>query len=381
MKKRKVPVPSSPEIGSVLPLMAVAMTAMIGVMGLSLDVGNVIVAKGELRNAADAAALAGAAALSMPWVLVAGQQQPNFKLAESYASTALQNLKNTSNNHYVVSGTVTAGGLDLAGGGGSALKPWSNNLLPAVRVELQKDGANGRVYSLFAQALPKKIEYFTPVVVSTVVGGYSPQTAYPGQILPIAIPTGVYNNFWGSFLQQPKSATSSTDKLCVKANNQNLTCQNQASGAAYNIPLGDANGIFNKQGTLVCPPQMAWTVFGDSNPSASAVKNLLADPPVGNPSVSVGEVVNAHGTQAGDFTHVIPSGKTTRVGLVPVVDQLTAGTQKVIAFGCVEITESGKGNAQYMVLNLLPRSDPRCPIAGTGASSSPYVRIPPQIVQ
>ena len=378
------------EEGSVLPLLAVAMTALIGSLGISLDVGNVLVAQAELRNAADAAALAGAAALSNPWV----NGQPDFAAAKDMATTALKNLKNVSNGDLVVVGTATkvslvsAGGLDLQGAGaGSALiKAWNNNLLPAVRVELHKSDENKAVLSFFSNVFKLGVESFSPVVMSTVVGGYAPQVADSGQILPIAVPDCFYRNFWDQATQQPKLAKTSSDQVCVQANNGKLDCQVQGSGQAYNIPLGNVSGIYNKQGSLICPLQFGWAAFGGGT-NASNIKTLFSDPPINNPSVYVGEAANvdiANGAQTADFKYVIPSGKTTRVGLVAVVSDPNiqkGGQQTVEGFGCVEITESGKGSAQYMVLHLLPRSDSRCPIRGSGASSNPYVRIPPQIVQ
>lgn len=370
--------------GSVLPVLAVAMTAIIGTMGISLDIGNVMVAQAELRNAADAAALSGAAALSNPWI----NGQPDFVAAKNRATTALQNLRNESNGDLVV-GTdpqvslVSAGGLDLRGAGsGSAFKTWNNTLLPAVRVELHKSGGNSVVQSFFARVFG--IASFSPAVVSTVVGGYSPQTADPGQLIPIAIPQCVYNNFWDPVSQTPKLVPplENGTKICSYLKNQD-PCPSQVSNSPYVIRLDSQYGITYK-GVEVCPSQSVWTGFSSQNPSVSSLENWI-DHGV-DQSISIDQVLNANGAKTALYSYVsskIPSAAPREfVGLAPVVADITPGvTAKVSAFACVAITASSGGSDKYVQMHLLPRTDSRCPIKGSGASSNPYVRVPPQIVQ
>lgn len=57
--------PESGERGIVAILMAVAMVGMIGVASLAIDIGSALVAKAELQNVSDAAALAGARELAL----------------------------------------------------------------------------------------------------------------------------------------------------------------------------------------------------------------------------------------------------------------------------------------------------------------------------
>ncbi len=51
---------STRQRGQILPMVALLAVALIGIVGLAMDVGRVMVAKAELRRAVDAAALAGA---------------------------------------------------------------------------------------------------------------------------------------------------------------------------------------------------------------------------------------------------------------------------------------------------------------------------------
>ena len=54
--------------GAVAPLAALLLAFLVGMLAFALDVGYMAVVKGELQNAADAAALAGAARVQVPYV-------------------------------------------------------------------------------------------------------------------------------------------------------------------------------------------------------------------------------------------------------------------------------------------------------------------------
>jgi Flp pilus assembly protein TadG len=62
------------EGGQVLPMMALMMTVLLGITGLSVDVGHALYCEAELQAATDAAALAGAQALPSTSAITAAQQ-------------------------------------------------------------------------------------------------------------------------------------------------------------------------------------------------------------------------------------------------------------------------------------------------------------------
>src|SRR5215471_2602809 len=69
-------------LGIVLPMVAVSIVGLIGLVALAIDIGRIIVAKTECQTAADAAAIAGARSLD-------GTQ--NLPAATNNAITAAQN--------------------------------------------------------------------------------------------------------------------------------------------------------------------------------------------------------------------------------------------------------------------------------------------------
>lgn len=190
------------QAGAILPLVAMGAASLVGAMGLSLDVGNVLVARQELRAAAEAAALAGGAYLSQ------GTNLPNFPAAEIKARDALAVLNNQSNGELVKSvttnGAIQSGYYDPSGA-----KPFPQpftpgaNLIPAVRVQLVKEGANGVVNTFFSKVFSSPIPYFNPKASATAIGNYAPASATPGQVLPLALPQSLMDNLWDPATHQP----------------------------------------------------------------------------------------------------------------------------------------------------------------------------------
>jgi Flp pilus assembly protein TadG len=213
--------------GAILPLAAVGAASLLGVMGLSLDVGNVFVARQELHAAAEAASLAGGTALSQ------GTTLPNFSLASTNASAALTQLKNQSNGTNVVSATVTTGGYDLSGTLKGLQVPYvpGGTQAPAVQVSVTKSGVNGVVNTFFAKVLG--INTFTPKSSAIAVGNYSPASAAPGQVLPLAIPQAVITALWNPVTNQPRTATS-TQSIMVSGSGPS-----QTSGQPYTVRIWD----------------------------------------------------------------------------------------------------------------------------------------------
>jgi Flp pilus assembly protein TadG len=96
------------ENGAVIVLVALALTVLLGMSALAVDYGSLVVAKSELQNAADAAALAGARALidgdSMPAAVVAMCADNNCDTADGATVTSAQG---THNGKRTVTVTVT----------------------------------------------------------------------------------------------------------------------------------------------------------------------------------------------------------------------------------------------------------------------------------
>lgn len=235
MKKRIFPMghPKAKDQGAILPLAAVGITSLIGMMGLSLDVGNVLVARQELRSAAEAASLTGVTYLSQ------GTTLPNFSLATTSAGASIAALNNTANGQPLKNATVTPGLYDTSGAQPSfqPLKPNSayapsSTQVPAVQVSIAKDastGGNGVVNTLFARVLG--INSFSPRASAIAIGHYAPATAAPGQVLPLTIPQSVMDNLWDPKTRQPLLNKGSSTAL--------YTNKDQGSNSAPLTPAGE----------------------------------------------------------------------------------------------------------------------------------------------
>src|SRR5919112_6643606 len=94
--------------GQALVTMALGLLVVLGFAGLAVDVGLVWMAKNEVQNAADAAALAGASKFYENY-----DPTPNWTAAEALATTAVG--YNKSLNVTLVNGTVASGYWNLSG--------------------------------------------------------------------------------------------------------------------------------------------------------------------------------------------------------------------------------------------------------------------------
>src|SRR4051794_3935006 len=88
--------------GVILPLIAILLVALVGILALVMDLGQVAVYRAQLQNAADSAALAGASALgtdnlirSIPNVDQALDMTSARQLAEKFAEDNSVNLNGT----------------------------------------------------------------------------------------------------------------------------------------------------------------------------------------------------------------------------------------------------------------------------------------------
>ena len=198
----------SHERGAILPLAAVAIPIVLGAMGLSIDVGNVFVARQELQAAANAAALKSAASL----VLDPVTGQPNAKLVTDNVTQALKNLQNTSNGQVVITPEVSILGYNLSAPNSitGTFDP-TQNQIPAVKVSITKNNqnGNGQVDAFFSKVLNVRYgapTFFTPTASAIAIPGTAPSTSAPGQIIPLAVPKSLMDALWNPANNQPKTA-------------------------------------------------------------------------------------------------------------------------------------------------------------------------------
>ena len=94
--------------GSMAVAMVIVTVISIGLLAIILDLGHLFLVKGELRNAADAAALAGARALfSYSTSTSSTIQTPNWSVGQNEANATIQT--NKADRQPLLSGTVATG--------------------------------------------------------------------------------------------------------------------------------------------------------------------------------------------------------------------------------------------------------------------------------
>lgn len=356
------PGPKGRERGAILITMAMSAIALVGILGLAVDVGRMFIAKNETQAFCDSAALAGALALDGTSVGIAA------------AKTAVANSTNhwnldTSN---VTSPTVTFA-TTLAG-------PWDTNPSPAT----------GYIYVRVSTTVPLSL-YFLPIVASqttqnviasatagqiTITSfpeGLSPYTAVStittgpdfglviGQSYDIQWPT--YNG--STFLSQPCTGDSPASKNAVIANwgSSNSGYWGATSNSVIEHEIVDLNA----QTTPVAVGDNIFPVLtnGQKQSQASYLDERvnqdvnLTDNTVGDPTTS--------NTYYGD------NHNGRRLLPVPIVDPLDPTHTKVLGFGQFLLLSNGKSDYYKKNTN---GNDPFCAIyagnyliGGTGSGA------------
>ncbi|KXW57818.1 hypothetical protein FEMY_16710 [Ferrovum myxofaciens] len=180
----------SKQRGAVSIAAALSMTALMGVGAMAVDVGNVMVARNDVQNAADAAALRGAGLLySQP-----GSSSPDFSVANSSRGEAVWTTADL-NTPIEKQDTLTVNANYWKSLNSSAP---SNDA--AVRVTYTK-----RVNLFFAGILGMNSMNVTATSTAIVQNQNSSGLGAGGTHLPIAIPQCAINQYWDSNNNQPRT--------------------------------------------------------------------------------------------------------------------------------------------------------------------------------
>lgn len=187
--------------GIALVYVAIAIFVLVGCLGLAVDVGHLQLVRGELQNAADATALAGAAQLYYVDPLNPGPPALNFDRAKDAAKSFVS--QNKSDGAPLADGAISAGYWNLDNNvlQATTITPTSRDV-PAVVVTVSRsDGSNGGpVPTFFAKVLG---ETWRRVAVSSrqavAVSGF-PGSAPPGELFPIALSSCMTDQY---FSQNP----------------------------------------------------------------------------------------------------------------------------------------------------------------------------------
>ena len=341
--------------GQSLVIVAVSLIVLMGFAGIAIDVGNMMLTRNELQNAADAAALAGAGALYKKNVCPAPPAScydnlPNWTRGHDSATNFV--TRNKVTHVALSSSTVTEGWWNLtgtpAGMQSTGKSPTVAGDAAAIRVRIVKGpGQNNGPLAMFLGPLVGHSSQSMQASAVAVVA--YPSMIAPHEAFPTAINNCMYTQFWDFATNSPKIDPGTGQPYVFRI------------GSSYHYGACDSG---------------QWTaMFVDSN-DVNTVRNLIQN---GNPtSVSIGDSIWIEpGTKTALYNDVVvPS-----VALLPVVNDVSSSTHAraaVVGFGPFMITASVGGSQKYIEGHFVTGYS--IPIAsGGGPAYGAY--IPPTLVQ
>ncbi len=305
--------------GQALVTMAVALIALMGFGALAIDVGMMFLAKNELQNAADAAALAGAQ--EFYYKDCADCPQSRWTIAEDSARANIginKSMKTT-----LSTGTLATGWWNITGTpSGMQAKTKSPIVFgdaAAIRVTIRKaPGSNGGSVALLLASMfgAQSTQAITASAVAVVS---FPSAVGPNQTFPTAINNCMYDVFWDRTTNRPKI--------------------DPATGNPYIFRIGSSYHY----GT--CESGQWTSLLLDVN-DVPSVRSLIEN---GNPDpLSIGtEIWIQPGTKTSLYNDVIvPS-----TALLPVVQDVSTSTHAqtpIVGFGPFHIIASVGGSDKYI---------------------------------
>lgn len=308
--------------GAVTVLVAVMLTVLMGFCALAIDIAYALVVRNELQNAADAAALAGAAHLRRT------SAAPDWSAAAQAAEAVLGQNR---------SGAVTLDGADIQPGFWN-LAGAQTELLPvsstpgaedaaALQVTMRRDtGQNGgRLQLFFANFLGIAS---VPVSASAIAAVTAPAWIGSGVVFPLAVSTCLYQAYWNSAAAAPGPKND------------------PATGQPYVIRIGPD---YTYAGT--CAPG-TWSSF-ENDANASATLRALAVDRNAN-SLAVGAMIWTQ-PPGDDALFNLVDGCSARgdrsceTVIVPVVAYTGGHAQLAITgFACLRIELASPGADRYV---------------------------------
>jgi Flp pilus assembly protein TadG len=345
------------ERGATLILVAFGMIGFLGFAALAVDIGYLMVVRNQLQNAADAAALGGAMKL---YTATTG---PNWSDAEAQATATIP--LNTVTNTALANGLVQSGYYNLSGSVPGLHATQGSGDAPAVQVTLSKSSGNngGPVSLFFAPVLGIRT---ASVAANAVAVESFPGSVGPGQLFPTAIAKCLYDNFWDSTNNQPKTgAACPVQPVGCPLNPGNpgnaLGCE-FCIGSAYHYPPCESG---------------EWSSFAFDTNDVPTVRGLIAN---GNPSaLSIGDDIWIEpGTKNTIYT-AAQALIGTKVAFPIVSGDLTSkGEQPITGFACLTIDDSVGASSKYILVHM----SMGCLLALGGPGGPNYgVLTPPTLVK
>ncbi|TCG06952.1 pilus assembly protein TadE [Paraburkholderia steynii] len=314
------------------------LTFVLALGAFAIDVPRVLTVTNELQNAADAAALAGAAALSPT------TGAPNWSGATAAASNAIQ--LNDSDGKQLVSGTVNAGYWDVSASSPTLLAPASVTLpapagqllQPAVKVTIARNGSsNGVVTLLLGELLGTPTATDSATAVAVIA---PPSTVPAGGLFPVAMDQCVFDQYWNSQTNQPKLDPSTNQP--------------------YEFQIGNGQ----QYGSSCDAGQ--WTSFATASNNVPTIRNLIKN---GNPTpLSVGDNIYIEPGVETTIYGSVPTGVTV---VMPVAAQIASKNYvPIVAFAAFHIDGSYGGSSKYIQGHFV--ASYKIPVQGSGVGTVSY---------
>lgn len=368
--------------GAVAIMVALLMVFLLGVAALAIDIGNMLVARNEAQNAADATALAAAGCLyqhvdcnnvttPVPDWTDAQSRGNSFVSSNSVQGTALK-VADVSTGYWDITDTIS--GLQP-----SNIKPTSNDL-PAVQVVIHKDGtdANKAVPAYLASVLGVNVLKVSAVATAVIA---NPGKVGPNGLFPMAMPLCMYQAYWNTPANAPYLDPNGPPLDPTQT-------ETQTPGTPYVFDMGSVYHI-----SSTCDSGQ-WTSFNpatnncNSNQSDNCIGGMLS---TGNPSaMSIGDQTWIKSGTADNLfkdtnTCSAAGNHTCEWETVPVVSTVTTSTtgaySTIVAFACIHILSATNGSNPYVTMQM--SNDPsHCQPPGASGVGPSYGAItPPRLVQ
>ena len=310
--------------GAIAVIVALLLSVLLGFCALAVDIALGFVVRSELQNAADAAALAGAAKLFDP-------AAPASSLDWSGATTAATSAValNQSSGITLEDATVVPGYWSVTGGSGELQSlpatPVAGDA-PAVLVTVRRaDGENGGPLPLhFARFLGVTS---MPVMASAVAAVAPPGAVGEGVLFPLAVSACLYRNFW--------------DATSIPPGPKN----DPGTGQPYVFRIGPAYTYGS------CTPG-TWTSFGTDTGSTGALQAMMDSRNTAllktASLVWMQTATDDSLYQSVDACSARGSGECANV-IVPVVENVSAHAQdSITGFACLRLALAESGGDNYV---------------------------------
>jgi hypothetical protein len=255
-----------------------------------------------------------------------------------------------------------------------SITPTSNDL-PALQVAIVKDNSNsnqnGPVPAYLAGIFGIK-SLKTSATATAVIS--SPGYVGPGGLFPIAITKCLYDTYWDSNSNSPKTAPNSGVVT-------GFPYPYQVQGQPYFFDIGSSYHYGS------CDSGQ-WTTFNSSDNSAKTAKDMLASGNITGFDIGQNQTWIQTGTEDTLFKGTAacadqPVGNGTCAWVtVPVVDSVASnGSQTVVAIASLHILDAQNGSMPYVLVQM--SNDPsKCETPNSGGIGPGYgATTPPRLVQ